>query len=565
MNAFVSAFGLVKDAFTSAFGPSNISLPTRIGLLAEYLMNEGSGSLLSNNAAANPASAKNILYAPESAFSKSYYWVSTGVTVTDDYADAPVTGYRASRLVASGVTKYIAQSRTVTNGANYTASVWAKSNTGVAQSMRILRNGTLSSDKVLDATAWTRISENFTASSASANIGFGSDAAGTALDVSIWGTQLEAGSLTDYVPSEGHLVLVGSPAWSAAGVTFGSGKWGFGPIKPVAQTVGTCHVVMTWPTGSAAGVQGGLLLTETIGISSNDNSNTYPQVYFSGYSPAYTANLHDGLPHLVTGVYDDVHFYLYIDGVLLMKTASSKGTPTLSTLLMGHYFPGIPAWAFTGTIHYTSVYSTAQTANDVAAVRASLASYLANRVSLTTLSTYIAWEGDSIVATTSPIGYPIVTSTLSPIKQGRTFAVSGSTMADLNSRAASVDATYVSGANNILFVGDGRNDMSTGLATTFVADLKAYCLARKAVGWKVVVATVLPSTLLGFNTKRNAANVLIVADTSFYDALARFDLDATMGPDAAASNTTYYSDGTHPTAAGHVILAPIAKAAIESV
>jgi len=565
MNAFVSAFGLVKGAFTSAFGPSNISLPTRIGLLAEYLMNEGSGSWLSNNAAANPAPTKNILYAPESAFSKSYYWGTTGVTVTDDYVAAPTTGYRASRLVASGATKYIAQSRTVTNGANYTASVWAKSNTGVAQSMRILRNGTWSSDKVLDATAWTRISENFTASSASANIGFGSDAAGTALDVSIWGTQLEAGSLTDYVPSEGHLVLVGSPAWSAAGVTFGSGKWGFGPIKPVAQTVGTCHVVMTWPTGSAAGVQGGLLLTETIGISSNDNSNTYPQVYFSGYSPAYTANLHDGLPHLVTGVYDDVHFYLYIDGVLLMKTASSKGTPTLSTLLMGHYYPGIPAWAFTGTIHYTSVYSTAQTANDVAAVQASLSSYLANQVSLTTLSTYIAWEGDSIVATTSPIGYPIVTSTLSPIKQGRTFAVSGSTMTDLNSRAASVDATYVSGAKNILFVGDGRNDMSTGLATTFVADLKAYCLARKAVGWKVVVATVLPSTLLGFNTKRNAANVLIVADTSFYDALARFDLDATMGPDAAASNTTYYSDGTHPTAAGHVILAPIAKAAIESV
>ena len=81
----------------------------------------------------------------------------------------------------------------------------------------------------------------------------------------------------------------------------------------------------------------------------------------------------------------------------------------------------------------------------------------------------------------------------------------------------------------------------------------------------MVVATVLPRTLAGFNADRNTANALIVADSSFYDGLARFDLDATMGCDACASNATYYPDGTHPSAAGHAILAPIANAAIYAV
>jgi phospholipase/lecithinase/hemolysin len=38
-----------------------------------------------------------------------------------------------------------------------------------------------------------------------------------------------------------------------------------------------------------------------------------------------------------------------------------------------------------------------------------------------------------------------------------------------------------------------------------------------------------------------------------------------MGCDACAANTTYFSDGEHPTAAGQALLGPIAQAAIQSV
>lgn len=148
----------------------------------------------------------------------------------------------------------------------------------------------------------------------------------------------------------------------------------------------------------------------------------------------------------------------------------------------------------------------------------------------------------------------------------RNFATSGAGIATLSGRAATVDAAYSAGrVSNVLFVLIGANNLASGDPAAFVASLKTYCQARQAVGWKVVLATVLPQTISGFNTNRNTANALIVADPTFYDGLARFDLDATMGCDACASNLTYYSDGKHPTAAGQALLALIANAAIYAV
>ena len=88
----------------------------------------------------------------------------------------------------------------------------------------------------------------------------------------------------------------------------------------------------------------------------------------------------------------------------------------------------------------------------------------------------------------------------------------------------------------------------------------------RAYGWKVVLCTLLPSTASGgFNAIRNAANALICGDTSFYVVLCDFAAEATMGLDATASNTTYYSDGTHPTAAGQALLATLMTAALAKV
>jgi lysophospholipase L1-like esterase len=80
------------------------------------------------------------------------------------------------------------------------------------------------------------------------------------------------------------------------------------------------------------------------------------------------------------------------------------------------------------------------------------------------------------------------------------------------------------------------------------------------------VLTVLPRTYTAFNAWRNEVNSLIVADTSFYDAIVRLDLDPVIGCDACAANTTYYNaDGLHPNTAGENVIAADLVSVLRSV
>lgn len=115
----------------------------------------------------------------------------------------------------------------------------------------------------------------------------------------------------------------------------------------------------------------------------------------------------------------------------------------------------------------------------------------------------------------------------------------------------------------------GRNDMGdVGQAwdqTTFLNEYIAYLDARRSGGYRTICATVLPSTAANINTRRNAVNPTIVGWLGTHcDAIADFAANATIGPDAAASDTTYYSDGTHPTNAGQAILTTIMTTALQS-
>lgn len=113
---------------------------------------------------------------------------------------------------------------------------------------------------------------------------------------------------------------------------------------------------------------------------------------------------------------------------------------------------------------------------------------------------------------------------------------------------------------NILCVMWGINNLAGGdSAATTTAALKSWCQLRKAAGWTVVVLTLLPCNSFGSaNSLREATNVLIKADTSFYDALIDTgDTGTLMGNVSALTGTTYYSDGVHPTALGNTLLEPL--------
>lgn len=144
-------------------------------------------------------------------------------------------------------------------------------------------------------------------------------------------------------------------------------------------------------------------------------------------------------------------------------------------------------------------------------------------------------------------------------------AVGGSQITDLVIRESQTDDFYDSrNADNWLSVLIGRNDLVAGTSVgDLYAAIRGYCLRRRAAGWKVALCTVLPCTVSGFNTKRNELNGMLRANyTQFADGLVDLAGNASIGPDSAASNLTYYSDGTHLTAAGQTIFANEVSAVI---
>lgn len=172
----------------------------------------------------------------------------------------------------------------------------------------------------------------------------------------------------------------------------------------------------------------------------------------------------------------------------------------------------------------------------------------------------IVIEGDSISASLD--GYPrLYEGNAAPYFTSYNMsAVAGSTIAFLNIRAAANDAKKVTPGQNIYTVMIGRNDL-TSATTTWLTAMAAHCDARRAAGWYVVICTILPSTPGGFNGWRATANTEMRLWTSggsiisgiHCDAVCDFDTTS-MGVDAAASDVGLYYDGTHPTAAGQVIL-----------
>lgn len=186
-------------------------------------------------------------------------------------------------------------------------------------------------------------------------------------------------------------------------------------------------------------------------------------------------------------------------------------------------------------------------------------------------------EGDSI---TTGNGVPSFARLYLDNNLGRVWlqnvAVGGSTIADVTSRAAAADALLTSYAeypsrDKVLTLLVGANDMLVTSTTTFLADLAAYCDARRTAGWKVGLGTVLPRGAAsgGSGTTeawRATVNAAIRSWVGVHcDVVMDFATDLYMGSFAETALSTYYdAAGLHPTAAGQVRMYDIAKFAISS-
>lgn len=150
------------------------------------------------------------------------------------------------------------------------------------------------------------------------------------------------------------------------------------------------------------------------------------------------------------------------------------------------------------------------------------------------------------------------------------FGIGGDDQDDIAGDAQlDVDAAFLPGIDNVCVLQTGSNDIYAdgSTAAALIAKVKTYCLNRKAIGYKVVLQTVLPRGTAGSaaNTVREAYNELLRAEEigKFWDALADVAAIPELA-DGAQSSTTYYnSDTIHLNDAGHALITTVIKEAID--
>jgi len=119
---------------------------------------------------------------------------------------------------------------------------------------------------------------------------------------------------------------------------------------------------------------------------------------------------------------------------------------------------------------------------------------------------------------------------------------------------------------DICVVMAGGGDLAYGGDPQAVLDaLRAYCAARRAAGFEVVVLTLLPrSDPAGFDAARAVYNDMLRAQwPSFADGFADVAADPRIGADGANLDPVYFADSVHPTSAGYAIMAAAVAPALE--
>lgn len=133
-------------------------------------------------------------------------------------------------------------------------------------------------------------------------------------------------------------------------------------------------------------------------------------------------------------------------------------------------------------------------------------------------------------------------------------AVGGSTMTDVNNRAATDDArlSAAAGAVNYIFLLEGYNDASTAAAAQ-----PAWFTARKAAGWHAVGCT--PFANITTTSYRDAIKAAEIANASsligFYDLARLGSLTTTVQTVVSLFEYPWTVDNVHPNDWGYAVLA----------
>ena len=567
-------------------GPTLPSGAIGVWYADQVVTTAGGRAYVPNVQSASPATPS--LWGPtRRLYGNTDFWSQSLVTITDSAAAAQDgTSGDASRYNGTG-DSYI-QRATILAAGTYTIAAWVKSNTGSSQNfrMRFFTDG-LSATKTA-TTGWQRFTFTGTVAAGARLMTPIASADGvTALDLLFHDIELFAGSADLGVAPASHLYLgtqIGAfvPTYAGGALDFSAGGGAAGYIQFPAATAGSLWTALAIGSKVAAGssYQAFLSRIQSFGqFSAMFEQATNNEAYLTSgnYVSSYIKHLSTGF-HGFAHRYDGTRFNSFVADVKAFDKVSSFSSVSLQDLWVGV----VNGTGFLSGYKIAAIALFNRSLSDLEVVQAyaALAAHASSGgVTMADSSTrFVLAEGDSI--TGASVSYPVVFGpNASPAAIIANNAVGSATLSgnsgnSLDGRKAVNKAFIPASPGSRAFIYTvliGRNDFLTWSADPagYAAAVGAHMLEMKQAGFtKTALATVLPSTATNFNAWRNTVNATIKAagftTTYSIDAIIDFAADATMGPDAAAANTTYYADGIHPTTAGQAALEPVYRAVVNA-
>jgi lysophospholipase L1-like esterase len=310
-------------------------------------------------------------------------------------------------------------------------------------------------------------------------------------------------------------------------------------------------------------------------------SNSYPRPFYNGGAPGPVIPPNDSRVTVEYGstsvvmIGTPTSWTVRLNGVEVYRTAGSPWTDSSGFTLCNAPGQSVHA-SFLGAMVYTTAFSGA----DLNALEIYLRGFNVGTTFPRNAPAFVT-VGDSLTqgAGASDELHTWPQQMLTSMTSGDTFrrsfanmAIGGETSAQWNLYGAALVDPYQDAARprNILFYWCGTNDLDSGT----YGRVKAFCQARKALGWTVVCVDVLPRG--GFpDSVRAAHNAALASDfptaiaanvrsgASYADYLVQVSGDPDIGHAGQFSNTTYYQpDQTHLTDAGYAIIAGHMKVAM---
>lgn len=501
------------------------------------------------------------------------------LAVTDAAAVGPDGRTLASTLVASGADWYYSPFNSPLPAGTYTFACNVKRNTGTDQAFIIQASASASGVNTATS-AWQRFSLTFTHAGGHTYIFLVGNGAVANLQLDF--CELYAGA-SDLGPEAqvGHLYL-GKTAFVQTGsfaddvldlstngdvgiidfadtLDLSDGLTMVGLASKVGA--GSAYTALLCKLGVFNDFCGSLDHGNRFNFSYNGERN-YGEAY-AEFWPLNGAGWHS-FGHRYDPVADEAS--TWVDGGKTFRNAAAVAAPTVRTLTLSA-LDAISGYGggfeFAGGI---LLFNRALTDGEMVQAQ----EYLASRagLDLDPVRVLVA-EGDSITAGAEQYVAQFRTHQ-SPANIGQITAVAGSTLADTAARLpdirAKMPASPAPGSKYIFSIMNFNSANYLATAAEYLDQLQAICDTMRDDGWLVAVGTVTPSTMAGVNGKRSTINAAIRTWVGTHcDAVFDFAADATIGTDAAASNPTYYPDGTHPSALTQsTYMEPIYRAAINA-